>query len=70
VRKSGAASPLPWVQQKWLKTEVEIDDEPDRVTRIAQMDDSSNMEDLSAIGRLAAANQVTAEHFPACFDSR
>jgi hypothetical protein len=55
-------------EETWLKTEVEIAYAPDKLAKIAAMDDPGNMDDLAAIGRLAAAKQVKPEHFPASFD--
>jgi hypothetical protein len=56
------------LEQKWLKTEIEIDYEPDKIAKMAQMDDPTNMEQLADVGRLSAAKQVKPEHFPAAFD--
>jgi hypothetical protein len=52
----------------WLKTEVEIDQGPDKLAKIAEMDNPANMDELADIGRLAAARQVKPEHLPAAFD--
>jgi hypothetical protein len=52
----------------WLSTAVKIDYGPDRIKKIAQMDDPTNMDDLAKIGELAAANQVEEAHFPKRFD--
>jgi hypothetical protein len=52
----------------WLKTELEIDRTHDKLARIAEMDNPSNMNELAAIGKVAAERQVKAEHFPADFD--
>jgi hypothetical protein len=52
----------------WMKTEVEIEQMPDKLAQIAEMDDPTNMNDLADIGRIAAAKQVKPEHFPAVFD--
>src|SRR5215472_5826982 len=56
------------LDQKWLSTEVKVDYMPDKLAKIAEMDDPSNMNELADIGRLAAATQVKADHFPATFD--
>jgi hypothetical protein len=56
------------LESGWLKTELEIDRTQDKLARIAEMDNPSNMDELAAIGRVAAARQVKAEHFPAAFD--
>jgi uncharacterized protein len=52
----------------WLKTEVQIDRAPDKLAKIAVMDDPTNLEELAEIGRLAAKQQVKPDHFPAAFD--
>ena len=60
------------LDQKWLFTEVKVDYILDKLAKIAGMDDPSddpsNVNELADIGRLAAATQVKAEHFPAAFD--
>jgi len=56
------------LEQKWLSTEVKIDWTADKLAKIAEMDDPSNMDELADIGRLAAAVQVKADHFPSTFD--
>ena len=52
----------------WMKTEVEIEQTPDKLAKIAEMDDPANMDELAEIGRIAAAKQVKPEHFSAAFD--
>ena len=52
----------------WLKTEVAIDRAPDKLAKIAEMDNPKNMDELAEIGQLAAQKQVKAEHFPPAFD--
>jgi predicted patatin/cPLA2 family phospholipase len=52
----------------WMKTEVEIEQALDKLAKIAEMDDPTNMDELADIGRIAAAKQVKPEHFPASFD--
>jgi hypothetical protein len=54
----------------WLKTEVAMIQTPDKLTKIAQMDNPANMDELAEIGRIAAKKQVKLEHFPANFDVR
>ena len=56
------------LDQQWLSTEVKIEHTPDRLTKIAEMDDPTNMDELAELGQLAAARQIKAEHFPAAFD--
>lgn len=58
------------LETKWLKTEVEIDQSPDKLTKIAEIDNPTNMDELAEIRRLAAMKQVKPEHFPATFDLR
>jgi len=52
----------------WLKTEVAIERTPDKLEKIAEMDDPANMDELAEIGEIAAKKQVKEEHFPAAFD--
>ena len=52
----------------WLKTEVAIERAPDKLEKIADMDNPSNMDELAEIGREAAQLQVKPDHFPATFD--
>jgi len=52
----------------WLKTEVKVELAPDKLTKIAQMDNPANMRELADIGRVAAQTQVKEEHFPKVFD--
>ena len=56
------------LDQKWLSTEVKVDYTPDKLGKIAEMDDPSNMDELAAIGGKAAAIQIKPEHFPPGFD--
>jgi hypothetical protein len=56
------------LEQKWLSTEVKVDYTPERLAKIAEMDDPSNMDELAAIGEKAASIQVKPDHFPANFD--
>ena len=56
------------LDQKWLSTEVKVAYQPDRLAKIAEMDDPTNMDDLAEIGRLAAKVQINPDHFPAAFD--
>ena len=58
------------LEQKWLKTEVEIECGAEKVAKIAEMDNSESMDDLADIGAKAAAKQVKPEHFPPEFDIR
>jgi uncharacterized protein len=56
------------LDQQWLSTEVKVEHTPDRLAKIAEMDDPTNMDELAELGRLAAATQVKAEHLSAAFD--
>jgi len=56
------------LDQKWLSTEVKIAYQADRLAKIAEMDDPTNMDDLAEIGRLAAKVQIAPDHFPKVFD--
>src|SRR5262245_30486113 len=49
------------LEPKWLSTEVKVDYAADKLAKIAEMDDPSNMDELTEIGRLAATIQVKAE---------
>lgn len=52
----------------WMKSEIGVDQTSDQIAKIAEMDNSANMNDLAEIGRIAATKQVKPEHFPASFD--
>jgi hypothetical protein len=52
----------------WLASDVNDQWTADRLARIAEMDDPSNMDDLAELGRKAAAAQIKPEHFPQVFD--
>ena len=56
------------LEPTWLATEVKVDYTPDKLAKIAEMDDPSNMNELIELGRLAAAQQVKAEHLAPPFD--
>lgn len=58
------------LEQKWLKTEVEIECGPEKLAKIAEMDNAAGMDDLAEIGAKAAVRQVKPEHFPPEFDIR
>jgi hypothetical protein len=53
---------------KWLETQVAIDCAPERVAKIAAMDNPAGMDELAEIGAKAAAKQVKSEHFDPRFD--
>ncbi len=52
----------------WMKTELEIKQTLDKLGKIAEMDDPTNMDELVKIGQIAAAKQIKPEHFPTFFD--
>jgi len=56
------------LEENWLKTEAEIDCGPEKIAKLAEMDNPAGMDDLAEIGAKAAAKQVKPEHFPAEFD--
>jgi patatin-like phospholipase len=56
------------LEPAWLKTEVSIERTPDKLEKIAEMDDPANMDELADIGKDAAKLQVKPEHFAAAFD--
>jgi len=56
------------LEPAWLKTEVSIERTPDKLEKIAEMDDPANMDELADIGKDAAKLQVKPEHFPTGFD--
>jgi uncharacterized protein len=56
------------LEQGWLKTEVAIERTPDKLEKVAEMDNPANMDELVEIGKIAAAKQVKPEHLPAGFD--
>jgi hypothetical protein len=68
--KARAARYNALLEKAWLSTEVQVDYASDKLAKIAEMDDPSNMDELVKIGALAAAKQVKAEHFPARFAVR
>lgn len=51
-----------------LSTEVKLAYDADKLAKIAQMDDPTNMDELASIGKVAAAKQVSPDHFPPRFD--
>jgi hypothetical protein len=56
------------LEPRWLKEELGRELSSKEIEQIRKMDDPSNMTDLVALGGLAAAKQVKAEHLPAAFD--
>jgi uncharacterized protein len=56
------------LESGWLNTEVKIERTPDKLEKIAEMDNPANMKELAEIGSIAAKKQVKEEHFPAAFD--
>jgi hypothetical protein len=58
------------LEQKWLKTEAEIECGPEKLEKLAEMDKPAGMDELAELGAKVAARQVKPEHFPAEFDVR
>ena len=56
------------LETAWLKEKLRIERTPDALAKVAAMDDPKNMDELAAIGQLAAKEQVRPEHFPPVFD--
>jgi predicted patatin/cPLA2 family phospholipase len=56
------------LEAAWLKRELAIERSPESVAKIAEMDNPGNMVELAEIGKIAAAKQVAADHFPQGFD--
>ena len=56
------------LEQEWLKAQLGVDLQPDKIEQIRKMDDPANMNELADLGRTAAAKQVKPEHLPAAFD--
>jgi Patatin-like phospholipase len=56
------------LEQRWLNTEVKIERTPDKLVKIAEMDNPANMKELAEIGKIAAEKQVQPGHFPPAFD--
>jgi uncharacterized protein len=52
----------------WMKTEMDMEQTPGELAKIAEMDNPANMDELARIGEVAAKKQVKPEHFPAAFD--
>jgi hypothetical protein len=52
----------------WLKKELGLACTADKLAEVAAMDNPANMNDLTDLGRVAAAKQVKPEHLPAAFD--
>ena len=57
------------LEPKWLSTEVNVECSPEKVAKIAEMDNPATMEELADVGAKAAAIQVKPEHFEG-FDIR
>jgi uncharacterized protein len=56
--------------QAWLRSKLKVELSPDKLTQIRKMDKPGNMESLAEIGRVAAKEQIKADHFPPVFDLR
>jgi hypothetical protein len=58
------------LEQAWLNSTLKVELSPDKLAQIRKMDKPGNMESLAEIGRVAAKEQVKANHFPPAFDLR
>jgi hypothetical protein len=58
------------LEQAWLSSTLKVELSPDKLTQIRKMDKPGNMESLAEIGRVAAKEQIKADHFPPAFDPR
>jgi uncharacterized protein len=58
------------LEQKWLSSTLKVELSPDKLTQMRKMDKPGNMEGLAEIGRVAAKEQIKADHFPPAFDLR
>jgi uncharacterized protein len=58
------------LEQAWLSSTLKVDLSPDKLTQMRKMDKPGNMEGLAEIGRVAAKEQIKADHFPPAFDLR
>jgi uncharacterized protein len=56
------------LEQPWLQTELCKPYDQAKIDQIRRMDDPSNMDDLVALGKIAAEKQIKPEHLPAAFD--
>jgi len=57
------------LEQSWLKTEVKIECGQEKLAKIAELDNPAQMEELAAIGAVAAKSQINSSHFDG-FDIR
>ena len=58
------------LEQAWLSSTLKVELSPDKLTQMRKMDKPGNMEGLAEIGRVAAKEQIKADHFPPAFDLR
>jgi hypothetical protein len=58
------------LEQAWLSSTLKVELSPDKLTEMRKMDKPGNMEGLAEIGRVAAKEQIKADHFPPAFDLR
>jgi hypothetical protein len=56
------------LDETWIKDKLQFAVTPDRLDKLAKMDDPSNMDDLAMFGNMAAKIQVSEDHFPSLFD--
>jgi hypothetical protein len=55
------------LEADWLKSHADVEVMSEKLSKIAEMDNPSNINDLAQIGRMAASKQVKPEHFPPNF---
>ena len=55
-------------EQEWMRDELDLDYEAERLDELGRMDDPSNMTELWQIGDRAAHRQIDPTHLPAAFD--
>jgi uncharacterized protein len=58
------------LEQAWLSSTLRVELSPGELTQMRKMDKPGNMEGLAEIGRVAAKEQIKADHFPPAFDLR
>jgi Patatin-like phospholipase len=58
------------LEQAWLSSTLNVELSSDKLAQIRKMDKAGNMDSLADIGRVAAKEQVKADHFPPAFDLR
>lgn len=56
------------LQREWLKGNLNIDWDDDKIEELSQMDQPNNIHELAMLGRLAVNRQFHPEHLPSAFD--